>query len=413
MGEQSKEAKALSGLQMMFQGIFSTMEHERLNRTITNGMIREAKSKMATALGKQYDMYNGGWDILVLEMRCNAWRIIIGKQLKALGKGASKAQMRQVFRSDSGLPPSPEKTNPRWESSEKFITKSFIAWCKLGRPTPLSLINELSSPKPANKPKHNSNKEQTLPGCDHIPIFLSPTELIDKYYVAEDETKPDLDPLDNLSIREFEIDEEEEKSNPERSIIEIIASDLQSKASKLVNGSKKPDIKPKLKSTKKRTLVDSLPPLNQDNTAAKGKYPVFKKVKGRIFLYCSGTMLFKTFVTPSPIDWSFTLKIGKVDGFEEEYASTIDGYNSMDPDRAFADAPCSDIGALRFTCSVKETENHYRLSNTPFALSLNHVEINRYTGRIKWKTWATHSDLKENKIWLSGDGTCSKVKRKF
>ena len=186
MGEQSKEAKALSGLQMMFQGIFSTMEHERLNRTITNGMIREAKSKMATALGKQYEDW--GWGILELEMRCNAWRIIITKQLKALGKGASKAQIRQVFRSVSGLPPSREKTNPRWESSEELITKSFSAWCKLGRPTPLSLINELLSPKPANKPKHNSNKEQTLPGCDHIPIFLSPTELIDKYYVAEEET---------------------------------------------------------------------------------------------------------------------------------------------------------------------------------------------------------------------------------
>ncbi len=178
MGQQSKAAKALGSIQTIFQGVFSVTEQERLNRTITNGMIREAKSKMATALGKE--IHASPWAVVDLEMRCNAWRIIITKQLKALGKGASKARMRQVFRSVSGLPPSPERTNPRWESSEKLIEKSFIAWCKLGRPTPISLINELLSPELANKPKHNSNKEQTLPGCDHIPHFLPHLKPLDK-----------------------------------------------------------------------------------------------------------------------------------------------------------------------------------------------------------------------------------------
>ncbi|MBO90496.1 MAG: hypothetical protein CMM27_01150, partial [Rhodospirillaceae bacterium] len=94
MGQQSKAAKALGSIQTIFQGVFSVTEQERLNRTITNGMVREAKSKMVTALGEQF--YKDAWDVLELEMRCNAWRIIIGNQLKALGKGASKAQMRQV-----------------------------------------------------------------------------------------------------------------------------------------------------------------------------------------------------------------------------------------------------------------------------------------------------------------------------
>ena len=71
-GGKHQAANAFMSLQQTFEGVFSVNERQRLNRTITNGMISKKKAQIEMELAKTYD--RNPQSIYALEMQCNAWR---------------------------------------------------------------------------------------------------------------------------------------------------------------------------------------------------------------------------------------------------------------------------------------------------------------------------------------------------
>ena len=137
MGRNKQAAKSIGSIQQIFQGVFSAIERKRLSQIITNEMVSKAKSAAAEALGRQYDQNPSS--VYRLEMRCNAWRMIITHRLSGLGKESTKRKIRNAMRTIPNMPLSTSRSDPRWSRSRDFADRSFKAWTNLGRITPQSV----------------------------------------------------------------------------------------------------------------------------------------------------------------------------------------------------------------------------------------------------------------------------------
>lgn len=144
--KQAAEQMMLS--QFLFERVFGSIENERLNQTITIGIISERKSVVATQLGRKYDQNPS--EVYALEMQCNAWREQIGIHMNAnmeAAQGDAKAA-QAVFRKAPNIQRSPPDNDPRWPRSKLFVDESFMAWTKLGRMTPMSAKQQIREALP-------------------------------------------------------------------------------------------------------------------------------------------------------------------------------------------------------------------------------------------------------------------------
>jgi len=129
--------------QFLFDRAFASIEGENKNQEITNGMISKRKSVFATQLGLKYDQDPD--EVYTLEMRCNAWRKQIGIYLNANMNAAQQNvnAVQAIFRKAPNIQQSTPNNDPRWPQSKLFVDKSFTAWTKLGRITPMSAKQQI------------------------------------------------------------------------------------------------------------------------------------------------------------------------------------------------------------------------------------------------------------------------------
>lgn len=126
-------AKAFSNLQKTFIGVYSSIKGQR--RQLTNGNISRAKSLQMVALGKMYDRKPRS--LYRLEMRCNAWRVVISKSFAGFSRNSGKAEIRRAFQNLAPMPVISSR-DPRWPRSKKLVDMSIAVWTKTGRMTPQS-----------------------------------------------------------------------------------------------------------------------------------------------------------------------------------------------------------------------------------------------------------------------------------
>jgi hypothetical protein len=136
-------AAALMNMQTQraFDNAYARLEKRRLGKRITNGEVAAKKSEAMHYLSLGFDLDLGR--LYSLEMRCNAWRILIAAHIeKSIGTGRDANVIDSTFRTFPDVPTTPSKNDPRWNASKKLIDNTFGAWDKMGRPTP-TIVKEI------------------------------------------------------------------------------------------------------------------------------------------------------------------------------------------------------------------------------------------------------------------------------
>jgi hypothetical protein len=143
-------ANAFMSIQRLFEGVFSANERQRLNRTITNGMVSKKKSQIQMELAKTYD--RNPQPIYALEMQCNAWRERLAPYfVKRIGNSSNRRAIQSAILSAPDVPAVPSASHPRWPQSKMMMDKSFFAWTKTGRVTTESFKKKLRDSLKKNK----------------------------------------------------------------------------------------------------------------------------------------------------------------------------------------------------------------------------------------------------------------------
>ena len=114
-GGKHQAANAFMSIQRLFEGVFSVNERQRLNRTITKGMVSKKKAQIEMELAKTYD--GNPQSIYALEMQCNAWREKLAPYfVKRIGNSSNKKKIQSAILSAPDVPAVPSASHPRWLS---------------------------------------------------------------------------------------------------------------------------------------------------------------------------------------------------------------------------------------------------------------------------------------------------------